>query len=100
YVTSLDVYQTARFFEAFFIVELAAANLCRFTHPGFADELEAIQRQHKAAVEADEFLQISRHNAEFHIRIVMATENDHLLDFARRVHNYARRLVYVVYAKE
>jgi DNA-binding GntR family transcriptional regulator len=100
YVTLLDVRQTARFFDAFFIVERAAGALCNFSHPNFVADLKAIQAKHDAAVANDSFLAISQHNAEFHVRITRATENDYLVDFAKRVHNYARRLVYFVYATE
>jgi DNA-binding GntR family transcriptional regulator len=100
YVTSLDIHKTARFFDAFFIVERAGGTLCNFAHPNFAHDLDRIQEKHDAAVKDNSFLEISRQNAAFHIRIAEATENDYLIDFAKRVHNYARRLIYFVYVTE
>ena len=55
YVTSLDVNKTARFFDSFFIVEMAAANLCLFEHPHLVSDLLDIQKRHYAAVENNEF---------------------------------------------
>ena len=34
------------------------------------------------------------------MRLVTATDNEHFFEFARRVHNYARRLIYFVYMTE
>lgn len=100
YVTSLDVHRTARFFDSFFIVEMASAQLCLFEHPNLVQDLLDIQAKHYEAVTQNQFLKVSRYNAEFHIRLIEATDNEHLLSFARRVHNYARRLVYFIYVTE
>lgn len=100
FVRSLNLGDTARFFDAYMIAERSVGLLCRFRHPAFVDDMEAIQSEHEAAIGEDRFLDVSHHNAIFHVRIATATENPHLIDFASRLHNLARRLVYLVYHYE
>jgi DNA-binding GntR family transcriptional regulator len=100
YVAPLDLQDTARFFDAYCIAERAIGVLCRFGHPGFVDDLICIQKEHGKAVSANEFLEITRYNAQFHTRIAEATENKFIIELSRRVHNYSRRLVYLVYQVE
>lgn len=100
FVRALDLGDTARFFDAYLVAERSAAYFCRFTHPELVDDLLAIQALHSAAVQQGDFLEISRQNAAFHLRIVAATENAYLSDFSSRLHNLARRLAIFVYAVE
>jgi DNA-binding GntR family transcriptional regulator len=100
FVAPLDLPDTARFFDAYCIAERAIGVLCRFGHPGFVQDLVAIQCEHGKAVSANQFLEITRYNAQFHTRIAEATENKFIIELSRRVHNYSRRLVYLVYQGE
>jgi DNA-binding GntR family transcriptional regulator len=100
FVRSLDLGETAHFFNAYMIAERSAAFFCRFDHAGFVAELEEIQADHEAAVTEDRFLDVTQHNAAFHVRIAQATENPYLIDFSGRLHNQSRRLVYFVYHQE
>lgn len=100
FVRQLDLHETAHFFNMYLLIDRSAASLCRFTHKNFVADMRAIQQQHAAAVASNRFLDITRHNAEFHTRIAAATENRFLLDFSVRIHNFARRLAYYVYAYE
>lgn len=100
FVRSLDLDEIARLFEAYLISELSTATLCRFAHPNFAADLRAIQERHRRAVESQAFLEITATNAAFHTRIADATDNSFLIEFSRRIHNYARRLAYFSYSWE
>jgi DNA-binding GntR family transcriptional regulator len=100
YVAPLDLQDTARFFDAYCIAEAAIGGLCRFGHPGFVEDLVCTQKEHGKAVSANQFLEITRCNAQFHTRIAEATENKFIIELSRRVHNYSRRLVYLVYQVE
>lgn len=100
FVRPLDLGDTARFFDAYLIAERSIGLLCRFRHANFLEDMEAIQRKHEAAIDQDGFLEVSYHNAALHVRIAVATENPHLIDFSSRLHNVARRLVYFVYHHE
>ena len=100
FVKPLDLGDLAQFFEAYLVSERSSAFYCRMGHPNIVEDLEAIQRNHDKAVAKQRFMEISRHNAAFHIRIAEATENTYLISFANRLHNIARRLAYFVYQRE
>ncbi|MCC7282136.1 MAG: GntR family transcriptional regulator [Acetobacteraceae bacterium] len=97
FVRPLDLGDTARFFDAYLVAERSAAYFCRFVHPQLIEDLDDIQALHSAAVRDHDFLEISRHNAVFHLRIATATENPYIVDFSGRLHNLARRLSVFVY---
>jgi DNA-binding GntR family transcriptional regulator len=100
FVRSLDLADTAKFFDAYVVSERSLGYFCRLTHPGLVMDLRAIQTKHERAISRDRFLDVSQHNAAFHGRIAEATENSYLIDFSERLHNLARRLAYFVYANE
>jgi DNA-binding GntR family transcriptional regulator len=100
FVRPLDLGDTARFFDAYLVAERSAAYFCQFTHPDLVDELQAVHALHASAVRACEFLEVSRLNAAFHLRIAAATDNPYIVDFSGRLHNLARRLAIFVYAAE
>lgn len=100
FVRPLDLVDTAQFFDAYVVSERSLAYFCRFKHSGLVADLQAIQANHERAIKRNRFLEISQHNAAFHIRIAEATENSYLTDFSSRLHNLARRLAYFVYANE
>lgn len=100
FVRPLDLGDTARFFDAYLVAERSAAYFCRFMHPQLIEDLVEIQVLHSAAVHDHDFLEISRQNAVFHLRIAAATENPYIIDFSGRLHNLARRLSIFVYQIE
>jgi len=100
FVRPLDLRETAQFFDAYMIVERSSATLCRFANANLVDDLTTIQKKHRTSVSADAFLDITKHNADFHLRIARATENEFLYEYAIRIHNLARRLAFFVYAHE
>lgn len=100
FVRSLDLGDIAGFFDAYLVAERSTGYLCRFSHPGLCEDLAGIQALHTQAIAAGNFLEISRQNAAFHLRIAAATENPHIVDFASRLHNLARRLAVFVYTAE
>lgn len=100
FVRPLDLGDLTQFFEAYLVIERSSAYYCRMTHPHLVRDLEAIQVHHTRAVNNQDFAEISRHNAAFHLRIAESTENEYLISFAHRLHNIARRLAYYVYQRE
>jgi DNA-binding GntR family transcriptional regulator len=100
FVRPLDVDDVRQFFDAYYVAERAVGHFCRFDDPALVADLLAIQEEHEAAVAAYRFLEVSRRNAELHLRIARATGNPHLQDFAARIHNLARRLAVFVYRVE
>ena len=100
FVKPLDLGDVARFFTAYMVAERCSAFYCQMDQPHLVRDLEKIQEGHYKAVLGQEFLEISRHNAAFHIRIAESTENEYLRDFASRLHNMGRRLAYFVYQRE
>lgn len=100
FVRPLDLGDLTHFFEAYLVSERSSAHYCHFSHPHLVEDLLSIQAQHNWAVENGMFLEISRHNAAFHVRIAEGTENEYLISFASRLHNIARRLAFFVYQRE
>jgi DNA-binding GntR family transcriptional regulator len=100
FVHSLDLADTAQFFDAYIVSERSLGYFCRFANPSLVANLRSIQADHERAVKRDRFLDVSQHNAAFHGRIAEATENSYLAEFSGRLHNLARRLAYFVYANE
>jgi DNA-binding GntR family transcriptional regulator len=100
FVRPLDLVDTAQFFDAYVVSERSLAYFCRFKNNGLVTDLRTTQASHERAISRNRFLEISQHNAAFHVRIAEATENSYLIDFSSRLHNLARRLAYFVYANE
>ncbi len=99
-VRPLDLADTARFFDAYIVSERSSAHFCRFQNTNLVDDLERIQSEHERAIKRSRFLDVSHHNASFHVRIAEASENPYLVDFSSRLHNLGRRLAYFVYHNE
>lgn len=100
FVSPLDLRETAQFYDAYIIVERSSAVLCRFANSGFARDLRDIQKRLSRSIEKNAFLDITKHNADFHLRFAEATENSFVYEHAVRIHNLARRLAFFVYANE
>ena len=100
FVRAVDVSQINHFFDAYHAEERLIGFLCNFSSPSLVEDLEEHHRVHSMAVIENRFLDVARHNADFHLRIAEATENEYVIDFSARLHNHARRLAYVVYSRE
>jgi DNA-binding GntR family transcriptional regulator len=100
FVRPLDLGDISSFFEAYLVSERSTAYYCHLSAPGLVADLQAIQAEHDKAVASQSFLEISRFNAAFHLRITQATGNDYLLGFASQLHNIARRISCFVYQQE
>ena len=96
----MDLRETAHFFNVYMLVERSTAYLCKFGQMSFIKDMKFIQVDHAKSVLENKFLGITEHNASFHTRIALATENPFLIDLSIRTHNFARRLAYFVYATE
>jgi len=100
FVRSLDLTETAHFFDAYFSAERLIGHFCRFNDDGLIPDLEAIQGHHTEAVTRNDLLDVTRHNADFHLRIAASTGNTYIYDFGTRVHAAARRMLFFVYRSE
>lgn len=100
FVRPIDLGDVTQFFEAYQVSERSVGYYCRFSNAGLVPDLERIQEAHDRAVANQQFLDISKENAAFHIRLAHATENGYLLDWSTRLHSIGRRLAYFVYQRE
>ncbi|MBB4264459.1 GntR family transcriptional regulator [Roseospira visakhapatnamensis] len=100
FVRPLDLTETAHFFDAYFAAERLIGYFCRFDHHALVKDIMAIQDHHGAAIARNDLLDITRHNADFHLRIAEATDNSYVYDFSARVHAAARRMLFFVYRSE
>jgi DNA-binding GntR family transcriptional regulator len=100
FVRALDLSDTAQFFDAYMVSERSSAYFCRFKNQNLVADLQDIQAEHERAIRRNRFLDVSQHNAAFHVRIAEGTENSYLIDYSSKLHNLARRLAYFVYANE
>ncbi len=99
-VRPLDVSEINQIFDAYLIAGRIEATFCNFADANLAADTAACQRQHVAAIEARQPLDVSYWNYRLHVRIAAATGNDLLADFCRRVNSQARRLNAIVYKAE
>ena len=100
FVKSLELGDVGHFFDAYVVMERAAAYFCRFSDVKLVPDLLDIQEMHEVATGQNDFLAISYQNSRFHLRIVASTQNPYLLDASGRLHNMARRLGSFVYQNE
>ena len=100
YVRPLDVSHIRQLFDAYFVSERMNGFFCQTTDPGLVDDLKEIQAAYETAQERRRFLDMTRVNTRFHLRVASATHNEYLIDFSARLQNQARRLSYFVYLHE
>jgi len=100
FVRPLDLIETTQFFDAYYAAERLVAHLCCFDHPRLIEDSIVIQERHAAAIAAGDLLGITRHNADFHLRMAEATGNTYVYDFSGRVHAAARRMLFYLYRSE
>ena len=100
FVRPFDLADTSRFFDAYIVSERSSAYFCRFRNAHLVGDLERIQSEHERAIKRGNFLDVSQHNASFHVRIAEASENSYFANFSIRLHNLGRRLAYFVYYNE
>lgn len=100
FVRSLDVGQMKEFFDAYLVGERLMGFYCRFDDRALVGDLRTLERAYKAAVKGRRYRDITRRNAELHLRVARATSNEYVRDFCGRLHNHARRLSYFIYQME
>ena len=99
FVRPIEIDDTSRFFDAYFVSERAAAYFCRFDDPGFGAEMDGLQRAHAAASWrravpgnfADERPLSYPHRPGYRQCLPRGIQ-------ATRLHMVAQRLAYFVYA--
>ena len=100
FVRGLDIAEVGKLFEAYAVSERLAASFCNFDDPGLVDDVIRMQRQHREAVRAKQFLEVSRWFASFRSRIAMSARNEYITDFCVRINDQMRRLSCLVYRVE
>jgi len=102
FVRPLDINNVRQFFDAYFALERLVGYFCRTTHADLVSDLEAIDAQYGAILanpplSRPHFLELTRINAAFHLRLAAATENEYIAEFSARLHNQARRISYFIF---
>lgn len=100
YVRPLDFGDVQALFDIYFIEERMLGHFCNFHDPNLVDDLERIHHKHQAATHARRYLEITRLNGEFHMRIAASSGNSYVQEFSYRLHNQFRRLAFCIYQLE
>ncbi|WP_108259117.1 GntR family transcriptional regulator [Mangrovicoccus ximenensis] len=99
-VQPLDFREFEQLIEAHQFCEGMLAHRCRPDAPGLLGDLRDIQDRYAATVAARDFLEITRLNAAFHMRMYATMENALIEDFARQVHARVMRVLNYTYQNE
>lgn len=97
YVRPLDIQQIREFFDAYSASERLVGFFCQMNDESLLPDLRAIECQYEAVAKKSLYLEMTKLNSEFHLRIAQATRNEYISDFAQRLYNHARRLSYFIY---
>lgn len=100
YVRRLDFDDLQALFDIYFVEERMLGHFCSFEDPGLVADLERLHQDHQAATRAKRYLDITRLNSEFHVRIARSSGNDYVHEFAYRIQNHFRRLSFCIYQLE
>lgn len=99
-VRPLDLANVRELFQAYFVCERIVGFFCKTRQLGLIDDLCALDKEYRADAKRKNYLGLTRINANFHIRLARATENEYVLNFAERLHNQARRLSYYIFLSD
>lgn len=100
YVRKLNLEEMREVLVAQQLVESILGQMCRIDDPSLPGDLEAIQVQYEEGVRERRFLDITRLNQDFHLRMHRAVGNSLLYDFAESTHRHVRRLLVAIYVAE
>jgi DNA-binding GntR family transcriptional regulator len=100
FVRPLDVAHVQQLFDAYFVSERMNGFFCTPSHPGLIEDLLAIQKNYEAAQRERRFLDMTRFNAQLHVRIARSSANEYVHDFSVRLQHQARRVSYFIYLYE
>lgn len=99
-VRPLDLANVRELFQAYFMCERIVGFLCKTKQLGLVDDLRALDKEYHVNAKRKNYLGLTRINANFHVRLARATENEYVLNFAERLHNQARRLSYYIFLSD
>lgn len=97
FVRPLDIHHVRQLFDAYGAMERVIGHFCRTDQPGLLDDLMRIEQQYEASQRQPNYLDMTRLNTGFHMRIAAATENEYIVNFSTELYNHARRLSYFIY---
>jgi DNA-binding GntR family transcriptional regulator len=100
YVRRLDFDDVRALFDIYFVEERMLGHFCDFGDARLVADLERIHREHQAATRSRHYLDITRLNSEFHLRIARSSRNLWLEDFVYRIHNQFRQIAFIIYQLE
>ncbi|MEP9367632.1 GntR family transcriptional regulator [Xanthobacter sp. VNH20] len=100
YVRKLDFREIHEVVVAYQIAESISAQLCRFEDSTLLDDLKAIEARYEREVHKRAYLDITRLNEEFHLRISRSIGNSLFFEFSRSAHRHVRRLLVMIYKVE
>jgi DNA-binding GntR family transcriptional regulator len=96
FVRPLDIRQLKQFFDAYITAERTSGHFCNPWHPNLVSDLRQIEEEYEIESDKQSFLQVTRLNAKFHLRIAKATENEYVFNFCSLLHNQGRRISFFI----
>jgi DNA-binding GntR family transcriptional regulator len=96
FVRPLDIRQLKQFFDAYITAERTSGHFCNPWHANLVSDLREVEEEYEIESARHAFLQVTRLNAKFHLRIARATENEYLFTFCSLLHNQGRRISYFI----
>lgn len=100
YVSRMDFEDLQALLDIYFVEERMIGHFCNFRDPGLVPDLDRLHREHQAATGERRYLDITRINSEFHVRIAASSANGYVQEFAHRIHNHFRRIAFCIYRLE
>ena len=100
YVRKLDFAEMGEVIVAHQMTESVLGQMCRLDDPTLVPDLKAIHRKYVDCVAKRDFLEITKLNQEFHLRLHQTVGNALFYDFARSTHRHVRRLNVFIYKAE
>ena len=99
-VAPMNLEHTVQLLDAYAMSERMVASRLNFEHPGLVERLQRIDDTFRHYTHAEDILNVTAVNADFHRVLANATDNVHIEQFSYHLHNLARRLSYFIYRAE
>ena len=97
FVRPLDIHHVRQLFDAYGAMERVIGHLCRIDQAELLQDLISIEKQYEESQRKPNYLDMTRLNNAFHVRVAAATENEYIVNFSTELYNHARRLSYFIY---
>ncbi len=99
-VRALDLTEIRQILQAYHLSEIILGQLSNFDDTRLVSDLETIQSMHEKAVKDNNFLDITKFNVMFHMRLYNTIENEYIVKFVKSTHDHTRRLTVLLYTVE